>query len=66
VVDALAGYFDNDLPATRAVLRDHGNMSSPTVLFVLKALLEKGAPDKSILLTALGPGFVGALGLITR
>jgi alkylresorcinol/alkylpyrone synthase len=64
VVDALAGYFDSNLPATRAILRDHGNMSSPTVLFVLKALLGQGKPDKPILLTALGPGFVGAMGLV--
>jgi alkylresorcinol/alkylpyrone synthase len=61
VVDALAGYFGDDLPATRQVLRDYGNMSSPTVLFVLKALLPLTGPT---LLTALGPGFVGALGLI--
>jgi alkylresorcinol/alkylpyrone synthase len=64
VVDALAGYFDSNLPATRAILRDHGNMSSPTVLFVLKALLGQGKPDRPILLTALGPGFVGAMGLV--
>jgi alkylresorcinol/alkylpyrone synthase len=64
VVDALAGYFDSNLPATRAILRDHGNMSSPTVLFVLKALLGQGKSDKPILLTALGPGFVGAMGLV--
>jgi alkylresorcinol/alkylpyrone synthase len=38
VVDTLADYFGSDLPATRAVLRNHGNMSSPTVLFVLDHL----------------------------
>ena len=64
VVDALAEYLGNDLAATRAVLRDHGNMSSPTVLFVLEALLAQGPITKSTLLTALGPGFVGAMGLI--
>jgi alkylresorcinol/alkylpyrone synthase len=40
----------------RAVLRDYGNMSAPTVLFVLKRLLEAGMPDRTMLL-ALGPGF---------
>jgi alkylresorcinol/alkylpyrone synthase len=64
VVDALADYFGDDLAATRAVLRDHGNMSSPTVLFVLKALLEAGPLAGPTLLTALGPGFTGALGLV--
>ena len=43
----------------RAVLRDYGNMSSPTVLFVLKRLLETGPPPTGAhaLMTALGPGF---------
>jgi alkylresorcinol/alkylpyrone synthase len=52
------------LAATRKVLRDHGNMSSPTVLFVLEALLAAGPIEKPTLLTALGPGFVGAMGLL--
>lgn len=64
VVDALAEYFGNDLPSTRAVLRDHGNMSSPTVLFVLEALIAAGPIEKPTLLTALGPGFVGAMGMV--
>lgn len=64
VVDALAGYFGSDLPATRKVLRENGNMSSPTVLFVLDELLANGSPSKPILTTALGPGFVGAMGLL--
>ena len=64
VVDALAEYLGNDLPATRAVLRENGNMSSPTVLFVLEALLAAGPITKPTLLTALGPGFVGAMGVL--
>jgi alkylresorcinol/alkylpyrone synthase len=64
VVDALADYLGHDLAATRKVLRDHGNMSSPTVLFVLEALLAAGPIEKPTLLTALGPGFVGAMGLL--
>ncbi len=64
VVDALAQYFGDELSVTRQVLRDHGNMSSPTVLFVLKALLEAEPLKGPTLLTALGPGFTGALGLI--
>lgn len=43
----------------RAVLRDYGNMSSPTVLFVLDRLMREAAPSQGDLgfLTALGPGF---------
>ena len=66
MVEALEAYFAPELsgiPATRDVLRDHGNMSSPTVLFVLDKLLEQ-KPDKPILLTALGPGFTAALGIL--
>jgi alkylresorcinol/alkylpyrone synthase len=64
VVDALADYFGDDLAATRKVLRQNGNMSSPTVLFVLEALLAVRAITKPTLMTALGPGFVGAMGLL--
>ena len=64
VVDALAEYFGDDLSVTRQVLRDYGNMSSPTVLFVLKALVEAGPLAGPTLLTALGPGFTGVLGLV--
>jgi alkylresorcinol/alkylpyrone synthase len=64
VVDALAEYFGDNLEATRAVLRQNGNMSSPTVLFVLEALLAAGPMSKPTLITALGPGFVGAMGLL--
>lgn len=40
----------------RAVLRDYGNMSAPSVLFVLKRLIAAGMPVRTLLL-ALGPGF---------
>ncbi len=43
----------------RAVIRDFGNMSSPTVLFVLERALAAGLPPRS-LLAALGPGFTGS------
>jgi len=47
------------LDLERQVLREHGNMSAPTVLFVLEALLARGLPPKT-LLTAFGPGFTCA------
>jgi alkylresorcinol/alkylpyrone synthase len=40
----------------RAVLEEHGNMSAPTVLFVLERLAAQGLPRRTVL-TALGPGF---------
>lgn len=40
----------------REVLRRYGNMSAPTVLFVLQRLMEVGLPRRTVL-TALGPGF---------
>ena len=64
VVDALAEYLGNDLETTRSVLRQNGNMSSPTALFVLEALLAGGPQTKPTLMTALGPGFVGAMGIL--
>ena len=47
------------LDLERAVLRDYGNMSAPTVLFVLKKLIERGLPQR-VLMTAFGPGFTCA------
>ncbi|MGD0141529.1 MAG: 3-oxoacyl-[acyl-carrier-protein] synthase III C-terminal domain-containing protein [Rhizomicrobium sp.] len=40
----------------RAVLRDYGNMSAPTVLFVLEQALRVGLPHRSVMM-AMGPGF---------
>ena len=59
------GFSDADLGATRAVLRQYGNMSSATVLFVLREVLERATPTEGDwgLMAALGPGFAaeGAL-----
>jgi alkylresorcinol/alkylpyrone synthase len=43
----------------RQVIADYGNMSSPTVLFILERARAKGLPARS-LLTALGPGFTAS------
>ena len=40
----------------RGVLADFGNMSAPTVFFVLERLIRAGLPERTAL-TALGPGF---------
>ncbi|EON71219.1 type III polyketide synthase [Lysinibacillus sphaericus] len=43
---------------SREILRRHGNMSSPTVLYVLEQfMLKEGQVDDVGLLVALGPGF---------
>lgn len=44
---------------SRRVLREHGNMSSPTVLYVLKELMgeRKYNPGEYGIISALGPGF---------
>ena len=43
----------------REVIADYGNMSAPTVLFVLERALAQGLPPRS-LVTALGPGFTAS------
>ena len=40
----------------RTVLEEYGNMSAPTVLFVLERLVKAGLPRRTVM-TALGPGF---------
>ncbi|MDZ4373545.1 MAG: 3-oxoacyl-[acyl-carrier-protein] synthase III C-terminal domain-containing protein, partial [Phenylobacterium sp.] len=66
VIDALEDCFALTAGAmvhTRETLRAHGNMSSATVLFVLKAALDADEPGP-LLLTTLGPGFTTAVMLI--
>lgn len=43
----------------REIIANYGNMSAPTVLFVLERALAQGLPRRS-LLTALGPGFTAS------
>jgi alkylresorcinol/alkylpyrone synthase len=42
---------------SETVLREHGNMSSPSVLFVLRAALANGAPGGLWWMSAFGAGF---------
>ena len=49
----------------REVLSDYGNMSAPTVIFVMERLLASGLPRRTVM-TAMGPGFsCAALSLAT-
>jgi alkylresorcinol/alkylpyrone synthase len=62
VIEALESALDlgqGALDHERAVLADHGNMSAPTVLYVLDRARKAGLPPRS-LLTALGPGFTAS------
>ncbi|MBA3576758.1 MAG: type III polyketide synthase [Sphingomonas sp.] len=62
VIDAIETALElaqGELNLEREVLRDYGNMSAPTVLFVLERLIERGLP-RQVMLTAFGPGFTCA------
>lgn len=50
---------EGSLDLEREVLRNHGNMSAPTVLFVAERLIARGLPKRT-LMTAFGPGFTCA------
>lgn len=58
VIEAIEAKLPFSLTETREVLRDHGNMSSPSVLFALdRRLARPGASDRRLWLTAFGAGF---------
>jgi alkylresorcinol/alkylpyrone synthase len=60
VLDALEKKFpQHDLDISRKILRRHGNMSSPSVLFALAEALRDGQPEASAdwWLTSFGAGF---------
>jgi alkylresorcinol/alkylpyrone synthase len=62
VINALESALSLDqgtLDHERQVIADCGNMSAPTVLFVLERARNAGLPPRS-LLTALGPGFTAS------
>lgn len=62
VVDAIEAAMtlpSGSLDAEREVLRRHGNMSAPTVLFVLDEVLRRGSRG-NLVLASLGPGFTAS------
>ncbi|HEY1750945.1 MAG TPA: type III polyketide synthase [Caulobacteraceae bacterium] len=62
VIEALEKSLDlgqGALTWEREVLADHGNMSAPTVIFVLERALAEKARGR-LVLTALGPGFTAS------
>ncbi len=58
------GVPPGSLAHSRDVLREVGNLSAATVLFVLDRTLANGAPAGRYLMSALGPGFTAAFQLI--
>lgn len=58
MVEKLFGELGKNLDATSSVLRDYGNMSSATVLYVLDEIIEQGVtPGDKGLMLSFGPGF---------
>jgi predicted naringenin-chalcone synthase len=47
----------HDVRWSQAVLREYGNMSSPSVIFALQAALQDGAPDGLWWMSSFGAGF---------
>ncbi len=73
VLDALESAFgiaSGSLADSRTILRDYGNMSAVTLLFVLERALREGALASDgwsrALLSAMGPGFTTAFVTIER
>jgi predicted naringenin-chalcone synthase len=52
------GLSEEQVRATRSVLSEYGNMSSPTVWFVLREIENRGiAPGEWCIMVAFGAGF---------
>lgn len=66
-VQTALGLDDEQLAPSREVLRTHGNMSSATVLFILRRLLHGEAGDgERIGAMAFGPGLTVEMALLTK
>lgn len=62
VLDAIESALElqkGTLRDERDILRGHGNMSAPTILFVLERALKRGLRGSAVL-SALGPGFTAS------
>ena len=63
VAEEELGLSEAQLEPSRSVLRDHGNMSSATILFVLDRALADLTPGDLVLGIGFGPGFAIELSL---
>lgn len=69
VIDALEAAFElspGTLRNARDVLREYGNMSAATVMFVLDRAIGDSVPFERALVSALGPGFTAGFTLLER
>ena len=69
MIDRVQKHFemnDSQLRFSRSVLRNYGNMSSPTVMFVLDEIVRSGEPQAGDwgVMIALGPGMAAELALL--
>ena len=69
VIDNVQKHFgmtDDQLRFSRNILRNYGNMSSPTVMFVLDEVVRKGDPQPGDwgVMIALGPGMAAEVALL--
>jgi len=61
------GLSEEQVRATRTVLAEHGNMSSPTVWFVLREIEKQGiAPGEWCIMVAFGAGLSAHAFLLRR
>ncbi len=66
-VETSLGLGTEALESSRAVLRDYGNMSSATILFVLREMLDSGeTPRATTCAMAFGPGLTVETALLER
>jgi len=63
-IDASLGFTCGELRHSRDILRTHGNMSSPAVLFVLERTLAQAQPGATGVMIALGPGLAAEIALL--
>ncbi|QDU65627.1 type III polyketide synthase [Engelhardtia mirabilis] len=61
-VQSVLGLAADDVEVSREILAELGNMSSPTVLFILKRLMERGARRPCVAM-AFGPGLFAEVAL---
>jgi alkylresorcinol/alkylpyrone synthase len=70
-VEKSLGLSAESLATSRTVLREYGNMSSPTVLFILNQFMSQDSASTGVgrryaLLLAFGPGLVAEVALLRR
>lgn len=63
-LESALGLGEGALVEARDVLRDYGNMSAATVMFVLDRLMQDARPWDRALLNALGPGFTAGFAVL--